>query len=293
MKSTPIFKIVSVILLILGSITLLLAQSAYWTNHNIFNQERFTQITIDSLTTESSRDAIAATIVDKSLADKPLIKQLAGERMEAFISGLLGSDISIGLMENISSRAYEYLTTENRNDISVNLSAVSSTVSVVMNLANKIQPDSQIANTQIEIPSEIVLVSSDSLPNLSGVVKLVLFLQPLLWLTSILFFGIYIYIGRKQYAKRVYKVGSSIIAVGLIGLLTGPLILPQILAAVPEVNIRPLVENFASGFLNPFINQMYIMLAVTVISLLLFSQRDALLKMLSSVESKARKKFTK
>ena len=291
MKSSLSFKIISTALLILGAVTLMFAQSAYWTNHNIFNKDRFTEITVNALTQESSREAIAATIVDRSLANKPVVKQLVGARMESFISGLLGSDLSVGLMKNISNRSYEYLTTENREDISVNISGVSSSISALVEIANKIQPDSNIANTQIEIPDEIILVSSDSLPNLSGIVRLMLLLQPILWLASLAFFAIYIYIGRKQYAKRVYMVGATVILVALLGILTGPIIVPQISVSVPEVNIRPLIENFASGFLNPFINQMYMMLSATLLSLLVFSQRDYIFKMLTSIEGKALKKF--
>src|SRR5687767_7870147 len=86
-------KILTALLLSAAGLALLLVHSAYWINHTIFDQATFTNIVTTSVTSESSRNAIAASTVDRVLADRPVAKRLAGDRLTALLSGLLGSDL--------------------------------------------------------------------------------------------------------------------------------------------------------------------------------------------------------
>lgn len=289
MKSSLLIKVLSPLLLFLGALMLLMAQSAYWTNSTIFNQKKFTEITVNAVSTESSRDAIASTIVNKSLGEYPIINQLVGDRVQSFISGLLGTDLSTKLIESLTSKSYAYITTKDRSDISINLTPIKSTISGLMLFANNQQTSTELSDAQSKIPEQIVLVKSDDFPNISGLVNLMLWLHPVFWAACIILFGLYIYIGKKQFARRIYTVCATIIAVALIGLMVGPFILPPLTAAVQEISLRPVIENIASGFLSPFNSQMYTMLWVTIVFLIIFSQRTHILQLVTIIGNKIRR----
>lgn len=277
-------KFGSVALLFFAAVTLFLAQSAYWVNHTVFDQNNFTRITTTALLSESSRDAIATTVVNKSLDNRPVIKRVVGERATSLISGLLGSDLSNQAVTALTSKTYAYTTSSNRQDIKIDLTAIKAPVTSIISLAQSKGVD--VPTTQYQIPDEIVLLQKDAFPDLSGVVKLMLWLGPLFWLSTIILFGLYIYIGRAVYARRVYMVGGVMVLVSILGLLAGPFIPPPIAAAVPNIDLRPVAQNLAAGFLAPFTSQMYYMLGGTLVVLLAFNQRFNMLAIINSLGTK-------
>jgi hypothetical protein len=274
----------SPVLLVVAGVTLFLAQSAYWVNHTVFNKQNFSSITTDALLSESSRDAIATTVVNKSLENRPVVKRVIGERATSLISGLLGSDLSTQAVAAITSKTYAYTTSSGRQDIQIDLTAVKDPLENIINLAQNRGID--VPQTQYEIPDQIVLVQSDAFPDLSGTVKTMLWLGPLFWLSTLILFAAYIYIGRKDYARRMYLAGLTIVIVGVFGLLMSPFVPPPIAAAVPNIDLRPVAENLATGFLAPFRTQMYYMLGSTLVVLLIFNQRFNILAVVNSLAAK-------
>lgn len=279
-------KFASWSILILAAILLFFAQSSYWVNHTVFNQASFSSITTTALQSESSRDAVATSIVDKTLEDRPLVKKIAGERATSLISGLLGSDLSGQAISAVSAKTYAYVTSPDRQDIKIDLTSIKEPVAGVIALS---QDNSESLTADLnKIPDEVVLVHSDAFPDLSGMVKLMLWLGPLLWLGAIGLFALYIYLGRAIYARRVYAVGAAVIIVALFGLFTAPFVAPPIAAAVPNINLRPVAENLVTGFLAPFKMQMYFMLGFALIGLLIFSLRHKFLDLIRVIDKKLR-----
>lgn len=281
-------KYISIVLLFLAGVLLFFAQSAYWVNHSVFNQENFSEITTSSLLSESSKDAIADHIVSKSLNDRPLIKKTVGERAESLISSLLGSDLSSQAVTTLSKKTYAYATASNREDIKIDLSSIKTPIENILSLAQN--NNITVPSTQYQIPDEIILVESDTFPDLSGTVRLMLWLAPLLWLSVIILFSLYIYIGRSVYARRVYTVGLFIIVVSLIGLLSSPFIPPPLAASVPAIELRPVAENLAAAFLAPFKTQMYYTIGFSLLILLVFNQRFNILAIVRKLETKLNEK---
>jgi len=277
--------------IVLAAITLFLAQSSYWINHTVFNQQNFTKITTQSLLADESRDAISASVVDKALADRPILKKTISTRTESFVSGLLGSDLSNQLFSALTKKIYSYTTSSDRQDIAIDLSAVKTPLSSIITFAEnqgrdvKVDPD--------RIPDNVVLVESDRFPDLSGTVKTMLWLGPLLWLSTIALFAAYIYLGRNNYAQRVYIAGFTIAGVALLGLFIVPFVPAPIAAAIPDINIRIVAENLAVNFLAPFRTQMLYMLVSSLGALLIFNQRFNLLRLLRSTEHTLKAKVKK
>lgn len=284
-------KFGSVALLFFAAITLFLAQSAYWVNHTIFDKDNFSRITTTALLSESSRDAIATSVVNKALDDRPVIKRVVGERATSLISGLLGSDLSNQAVSALTNKTYAYATSSDRQDIKIDLTAIKTPIAGIVSLAQS--RGVEVPDTQYKIPDEVVLLQKNAFPDLSGTVKLMLWIGPLFWLSTIILFGSYIYIGRANYAQRIYAAGLVVIIVGVFGLLTSPLLPPPIAAAIPNIDLRPVAENLATGFLAPFKTQMYYMLGTTLIILLAFNQRFNVLALFKSAETKINKRSPK
>jgi hypothetical protein len=277
-------RYVSIALIILASVSLFLAQSAYWVNHTVFNQQNFTQITTTALLSESSRDAIASSVVNQSLENRPVIKRLVGERAESLISGLLGSDLSSQAVTAVTAKTYAYTTSSNRQDIAIDLTGIKTPITTIIGLAESTGVN--VPKTQIELPDQVVLLQSDAFPNLSGAVKAMLWLGPLFWLGAIGSFGLYIYLGRRDYARRIYMVGAAVFAVGIFGLLLMPFVPPPVAAAIPNIDLRPVAESLTAGFLAPFQTQMYYMLGINAVILLVVNQRFNILAAFRSVSTR-------
>jgi hypothetical protein len=279
------------ILLTLGGTLLLLAQSAFWVNHTLFDKETFTNTVSTTLTSESSRESISSAVVDKVLADRPVLKRTIGDRVEAFVSGILGSDLSVQAINTVVEKTYSYATSANREDVGFDLTAVKTPVAAVVAFAE--QQGREVTFDPNTIPDEVVLIESDEFPDFSGVAKSMLWIAPLLWLGTLLSFGFYIYGGRSQYAKRVYFAGLAIILVSIVGLLLGPFLPPPLAAQVQNINLRPLVNDLVTAFLQPFLAQMYKMLGLALLVLLIFNQRFNILSLIRKIEQKLQSGFRK
>ncbi len=272
MKTSPwVVKTVSILLILVASISLFLAQSSYWVNHTVFNQANFSSLVSEAVLEPTSRDAVATQVVDKALQNRPVAQRVIGDRAEKLVSSLLESDFATQAINKVVNVTYKYITTPNRQDIKIELAGVTAPITTVLNLAQA--GDSNAAQRIENIPDEIVLVESDAFVDLSGAVSAMLWIGPLFWLLALAGFAVYIYLHRNNYPKAVYIVGASIAVIAILGILTRPVLPAPIASLVPESNLRPVVENVSDAFLVPFQAQMISMLVVTVIALIIFSQR--------------------
>lgn len=282
--NTQVSKFWSGLLLVLGAAFFVFAQSAYWVNHQIFDKQSFTNTTQTALTSETSLNAIATVVVDKALADKPIVRRVAGERAASLVSSLLGTDLSAQAISRLSNALYTYMTTSDRKDIGIDLSAIKTPLSGVVAFAES--RGTTVSFDPSIIPDKVVLVKNDDFPNLSGLLTTMLWVAPLLWLGMVLSFSLYIYLGRTQYAKKVYLAGGTIIAVSALSLLSGPFIPPPIASLVQNVELRVVVQNIIAEFVKPYTSQMYTAIGLTATVLAVFNQRYNLLKLTRNVGQK-------
>lgn len=281
-KSTG--KLLSTIMLSLASVFLFFAQTAFWLNQTIFDKPTFTSTAQTALLEESSREAIATAVVDKALADKPVVRRVVGDRAISLLSSILGTDLSSQAVSRLIGVSYGYMTTSDRKDISIDLTAIKTPLSGAISIAENSGRDISVDPTSI--PDEVVLVKSNDYPDLSGYLKASLWLAPFLWLGTIASFSLYIYFGRSMYAKKVYCAGLAIIGVSVVGLFSGPFIPPSVASLVDNIDLRVVVENVISAFLKPYQAQMYTTIAVTLIALTIFNQRFNILSLVKNLEHK-------
>lgn len=212
-------------------------------------------------------------MVNTALHDRPLIKRFIGDRATGYISGLLGSGSGTQLTHNVSSKLYAYITGPDREDVTIELTPITASLNVLITLAQTQGGGDRLESAQAKIPDQVTLLESDVSPDLSQLVRTMLWAGPLLWIAAVGAFSGYIYLHRSRYTAAVYTVAAVISTLAVLGLFIAPFIPAPLAAALPTINLRPLAENLVSGFLRPFEIQMMIMLGVTVIVTVIFSQR--------------------
>lgn len=270
-SATSSHAVVSGFILGFAALFLLLAQSSFYIKNTLFDKQTFTTIALTTIQTSENRNAIASTVVDQALADRPVLMRVAGDRATTLLSGLLASDLATNALNRVIGSMYNYMLKSDRKDIAINLESVKTPIVTLTNLAEnsgrevKFEPEN--------IPDSIVLLKSDAVPNLSNAYRISIWLAPLFWLGTIVLFAVYVYLGRREYAKRVYVAYGAILAVALIGLSTGPFLPPSVAALVQDSNAQTLTTSFVTAFLQPFITQMWQMVAYATIAVIIFSQR--------------------
>lgn len=279
----------SIVLLIGASVALFLAESAFWINHTIFDHTTFSNIATAELQKEDSRAAIAAEIVDSALADKPLVRQVAGGKAESLISGLLASNAGDQVIRSVIDRTYAYITSSDRADVAIELSTLHTSLGTLLNVAQKLGGGENIEAIDETIPATIVLVRSETFPDISGAVRTMLWIEPLLWLLSIGLFVGYVYLNRSRFAKSTYVVAAVIVAVAFSGLVLTPFIPSSVAVTLPDIGLRPIAENLTNGFLLPFREQMIMLFLVTAIATVVFSQRAIIGRIVRSLAGRVAK----
>lgn len=260
-------KIVRIALISLGGISLFFAQSTLWVNNVIFDQQTFTEITTRELQTQESRDAIAQTVVDRAFEGRPVADRLIGDRAVTFVSGLLGSDLSEKVLTRAASSGYAYVTSPDRQDLAIDLSAIKEPLAGIISFAES--RGREVSFNPSNIPDTVTLVESDDIPEVYSFIRILLISNFFLWLAALSTFAGYIFISKNDRIKRIYMVGLVIVITSIFGLLSGPFVPPAVSSFVGNIQLRGLVSDLTSAYLAPFISQMYLTLLLTGIVMLI------------------------
>ncbi len=238
---------------VIAALLLVVANSAYWVSRTIFDSNNFTRVAVASVTSDSSRQAIADEVVDRALKDVPVIKEIAGPTASKLVGSLLATNQFSHLLESATSRLHVYLTSNNRESIVLNLGSVKNVLGSLISLAG--DSDGQNAARIDTVPDQIVLVDSSDIPDFYRYGMVFLWLGPITAIAALLLLA-YPYIrDRSKYYIIALAQGVSIAVVGLLCLLVGPLFRPPVLAGVDSVNSRIVVGNLYDAFVNTFNHQ--------------------------------------
>jgi len=264
-------KVLGGVLIALGALAFFLAQSSLWVSNNFFNEDNFVSTVEEVLKTEESRTAVANTIVHAALQNNPVAEQLIGKQTTALVTGLLGSDLVGQVFDRLAHRSYAYLTSSDRQDLVIDLTAVKDPLTTIVTIAEKNFRD--VKFDPASIPDSIMLLESDTLPDFSSYIRTTLFAGALLWLVVIASFATYIFMNRANWIRSVYVVGWSLLIVSAIALLTGPFVPPAVASLVNLVSIRSVVEDLSMAFLQPFQVQLLSSMVLIALVLLIISLR--------------------
>lgn len=238
-----------VITSILAGLLLIIVNSAIWVNTQIFNTENFTSTAVSSLSSESSRRAIGARITDEALKDRPVLKNIVGDHATNLISGLLATDQANKLLTASVSRMQVYVTSNNQQDVDIDLSGLKSILTRVVELsgseqAEKIDPD--------KIPDKIVLIEEENVPDIYMYGVILSWIAPLGLLLAIGLIATAYITDRKRYSSTMIVHSVVFVSAGLLSLLVGPLFKPPVLEPFSNPNGRIVIGNLYDAFIATF-----------------------------------------
>jgi energy-converting hydrogenase Eha subunit E len=237
---------------IFASILLLVTNSAVWVNRQIFNTDNFTQVVTESISSESSRTAIAQNITDKIFEDRPIAKRIAGDFSVKIVSGLLDTNQFSSVLTATVERMQAYVTSNNQEDVTIELGAVKDVLTQLTAVSESLGKDVSI-NPE-NIPEQVTLINEEDVPNLYSTSVVMLWLAPISLVIALVLFA-YPYIKHAQQNKRILLIQGAIITlISLIGFLVGPLFRPPVLAQV-NYESRTVIGNLYDAFIATFNTQ--------------------------------------
>jgi hypothetical protein len=251
---------------VIAALLLFVANTAIWANRAIFDTSTFTNTAVSSLTSDSSRQALAQEVVDRALADRPIVKNIAGNTATKLVGGLLGTSQFNAVLEKAVGKLQVYLTSNEQKSISVDLSGVKGTVEKLVGVANDKGANTDNVEDRLStIPDEIVLVNADNIPSFYTYGLIFLWLGPI---SALLALGLLVYPylrDRTKYYKIAIIQGVALVVAGLVSLLVGPLVRPPALANITSPNMRIVVGNLYDSFISIFNQQAYWLIAAGIL----------------------------
>lgn len=235
---------------------ILIANSALWVNRTVFNTEKFSEITTSSLLSESSRAAMADEVIDQALSDRPLVKNVVQEPASKLVSGLLATSQAEAGVKKVSAKLQIVLTSENRENVEVDLSGIKQTVVKLIDLAGK--EDTSVRVEQI--PDRITLLDVSKLPTFYKLGTLFIWVAPLAFVLGFAILATPHVRAKKLKMDLLLSQGLMVLAGYIVGLLFGPLFRPPVLSQFSNANLRIVAENLYNSFVASFNSQIQLLL---------------------------------
>ncbi len=253
------------ILSIVASILLLVTNSAFWINKQIFNTTNFTSAVTTSLTSESSRVAMAERITDRIFADRAIARRVAGNLSTQIVSGILATDQFTGVLDSAVTRLHTYASSSNQENIDIDLTGIKDIIVKVTNASEALGKDITIRADNV--PDTITIIEESKIPDFYRLGVVFLWMAPVAFIFAVLLLA-YPHLKYRNDTKSLLILQATIITlVGLFGLLFGPLFKPPVLSSINEPSGRIIVSNIYDSFISTFNSQTLVMVSVGIIAL--------------------------
>jgi hypothetical protein len=262
-KKKDIVKRNVLITAIIAGFFILIANTTVWINRYMFNTDNFTSTAVTSLTSESSRTAMATEITDQALKDYPKIKSIVDDTLINFISGLLDSDRTEKVLTGAVSKLQIFLTSPQREPVVIDLTTAKEVISRLIEVSGR-QDEARI--DPASIPDQITIFNPDNFPNFYGLSVTLSWLSPLLALSAIALLAWPYAKNRDRYKELLILQGTCVAIFGILALLLGPLVRPVVLGNIESANMRVVVGNLFDAFVSTFNSQTYFIIAFGLIA---------------------------
>ena len=250
---------------IFAGLFIVLANSAIWANRYLFDSNNFTTTAVSSLTSDSSRNALATEITDQALKDYPKIKSVVDDTAINFISGLLGSNRVEQILTKTVSRLQIFLTSPKREPVVINLENTKEVISRLIQLSGR---EEEAMIDPAKIPDQITVFDPDNFPNFYNTGVTLTWLSPLLGLGAITLLAWPYFSHRKQYRELLIIQGACVAGFGLLALFLGPLVRPVALGNIQSANIRVVVGNLYDAFIATFNSQTMFVISAGLLAII-------------------------
>jgi hypothetical protein len=242
------------IVTILAGLFLLVANSGYWVNRYIFNEQKFSQVAVSSILSSDSRQAIAEGVSTKLYENRPIARRVLSEPTTSIVNGILGSPRLEAPLTDLVKRINVRMTSKTQPEVALDLTSVKSVLSQVVGTVNTVS-DKDISFNPDNIPDKIVVVKSNNLPNLYNYSLAILWLSPITLIAGLLLMVLPYVWWRNRYKSIMTMQGVMLIAVGTLAQMIGPLFRPLVIGNLATDAGRTVIGNLYNAFLATFEHQ--------------------------------------
>lgn len=249
---TPNWKKLTIILSIIAGILLVIANSGLWVNRYVFNSEAFADVVTDSLTSDSSRSAIASGVVTKAFEGRPITAKLLTNPATNLVEGMLGSNAAESGIRTVAERLNILVTSKEKKVIAFDLTGIKGVIEKITGVAGDAAPDKLDVNA---IPDSITLLDTNQLPDFYSYSVAMLWISPLALLGALALLVVPHAKYRKDWSKILAVQGGFIVLAGIFTLAVGPLFKPLVLGGIAQTLPRTVVGNLYDSFIATFNQQ--------------------------------------
>jgi hypothetical protein len=178
-RFTAVAKRWSTLLLVGGTLLIVLSAIGFWIQQTVMTEDNFVQLTSQVLTSQAARDAIATSIVDQLLAERPILQGLVRDPLESAIASLLDTAFFRVPLEFIAHFIWETLFI---NNASVVLD-IAPLRDFVFGIISALAPQATATLSPDQLPDQIVLIEFDELQDIQRIESSVT------WLTWLFLIG--------------------------------------------------------------------------------------------------------
>lgn len=271
-----------IVWLILGAMT------AFWLQRQFFDTQRFSDTATVALTSQSSRESIAAAVTERALENNAIVRVTVGTQVEGIVANALQTDVAQNTIRNTVERLQLLVTTPRQDPLIIDLTSVKA---IVATGQTRVAETSPLAAFDVStIPDTLTIVDTAKIPNVHQTTILVLWIGPMALILAAAGLMYWIHRGGNRFALHRYSIAGLVVAAaGLVAVIVGPLVRPGILSVADDASSQTLVGNLYDAFMNPFTAAGWVVFAAGLIIALSFAGLNALTRRYT-VEVKVRKK---
>jgi hypothetical protein len=255
-----------IVLSIIATVFILIANFALWLQRDIFDQDRFVSTSVSVIRTKPVREAIAAEIVQDAFSSLPALESIIGDFLQTNLSALLDSKAVKPALEDIATQIHTALTAKQPQPVQIDISAVTGPAKAVVNNVPGIDP--QIKKAVKSLPNAVVLVKKGDIPSIYSVGTFFLWFGPLAGLIGLGLFVIVIWLAREKRSSAIKTVGASLGIGAAVFLILIQAYRAPVLSSFSG-NIRIIFEHLYDAFTAGLSNQTWAIFVIGLVAFLL------------------------
>ncbi|OGV96183.1 hypothetical protein A2W24_05075 [Microgenomates group bacterium RBG_16_45_19] len=258
----------STLLIIVGSLALLIAQTALWLTASLYNQAYFTDTVVSVLKQEPVRQAMAEEVVTQTLVNRPLLQRLAGTYLQPAVVGILGSSQFETMLRYAANKFHAYAIAQAPQDIIIDITTLKQVLILLTTLTDT---SLETALNPVDLPDQITLIAADEIPALHQTVAAAVWVGPLAIIIALALFVIAIGFSQDPAAETA-RTGLIVAASALIFYLAVPYLNHITSIYLPTATSRTIYTALYTAFTTPLVyrllNQVFIGLGLTTLVVL-------------------------
>jgi hypothetical protein len=244
-------------LTVLLVIMVLFLNISYWFNENVFDEANAKELIVSSLMLDSSRDAIASEIANKSLGKWPLVQRALGSRLESRISDFIAGPFGQPIINRIASTIHKQFTSDKPPAINIELGPIATLLlprmpEPVQNITNKV--------TSIETPDALIEIDA----KMDRVYDLGKFFTDNALFVGILALGTFVLLMWKtvDWRMTLRNIGIALVVGMAINLMALGMVQNYLSEVITNPNIKVIATNVYTAYAEGFRQQSSLFIVV-------------------------------